>query len=123
MTLILASASPRRRELLAGLGLRFDSGLLGHGDGNDLPFAFGVPAKVDMAVDGSSRLYVASWAGGQFRYAGDNVGYIARLVHEKATPAVVGDLERATDIARPSYPSVTALSSGRHGGGPTSDAG
>ena len=39
-----------------------------------------------MAIDGSSRLYVASWAGGQFRYAGENVGYVARLTHENATP-------------------------------------
>lgn len=56
-----------------------------------------VPRPNDMAVDGSSRLYVASWAGGQFRYAGDNVGYIARLVHERAAPVSAGDLEGATD--------------------------
>jgi putative heme-binding domain-containing protein len=52
----------------------------------------------DMAVDGNSHVYVASWAGGQFRYAGENVGYIARLTHERATPAPAGDLERATDV-------------------------
>jgi putative heme-binding domain-containing protein len=56
-----------------------------------------VPRPNDMAVDGSSNLYVASWAGGQFRYAGDNVGYLVRLTHERATPVVAGDLERATD--------------------------
>jgi putative heme-binding domain-containing protein len=56
-----------------------------------------VPRPNDIAVDGSSRLYVASWAGGQFRYAGENVGYIARLTHERATPVTSGDLERATD--------------------------
>ncbi|MCC7042359.1 MAG: c-type cytochrome [Acidobacteria bacterium] len=57
-----------------------------------------VPRPNDMAVDGRSNLYVASWAGGQFRYAGDNVGYIVRLTHERATPAASGDLERATDL-------------------------
>ena len=56
-----------------------------------------VPRPNDMAVDGSSRLYVASWAGGQFRYAGENVGYIARLTHEKATPGAPVDLATATD--------------------------
>jgi putative membrane-bound dehydrogenase-like protein len=56
-----------------------------------------VPRPNDMAIDGSSRLYVASWAGGQFRYAGENVGYVARLTHEKATPMPVTDLATATD--------------------------
>jgi putative heme-binding domain-containing protein len=56
-----------------------------------------VPRPNDMAVDGSSNLYVASWAGGQFRYAGDNVGYLVRLTHARATPVTAGDIERATD--------------------------
>jgi putative heme-binding domain-containing protein len=56
-----------------------------------------VPRPNDMAVDGRSNLYVASWAGGQFRYAGENVGYIVRLTHAGATPVAAGDLERATD--------------------------
>jgi glucose/arabinose dehydrogenase len=30
----------------------------------------------DLAVDGNSRLYAASWAGGQFRYAGESVGFM-----------------------------------------------
>lgn len=51
----------------------------------------------DMTIDGSSHLYVASWAGGQFRYAGENVGYLVRLTHDKATPAPVVDLARASD--------------------------
>lgn len=56
-----------------------------------------VPRPNDMAVDGSSNLYVASWAGGQFRYAGEDVGYLVRLTHERATPVSSGDFERATD--------------------------
>jgi putative membrane-bound dehydrogenase-like protein len=56
-----------------------------------------VPRPNDMTIDGSSRLYVASWAGGQFRYAGENVGYVARLTHETATPLPVVDLATAPD--------------------------
>jgi putative heme-binding domain-containing protein len=56
-----------------------------------------VPRPNDMTIDGSSRLYVASWSGGQFRYAGEQVGYIARLTHDKASPTPVTDLAAATD--------------------------
>ncbi len=56
-----------------------------------------VPRPNDMAIDGHSRLYVASWAGGQFRYAGENVGFIARLTHDKAPRAEPVNLTTATD--------------------------
>jgi putative heme-binding domain-containing protein len=56
-----------------------------------------VPRPNDMAIDASSRLYVASWSGGQYRYAGENIGYLVRLTHDKATPAPVPDLGSATD--------------------------
>jgi putative membrane-bound dehydrogenase-like protein len=56
-----------------------------------------VPRPTDMAVDGSSHLYLASWEGGQFRYAGENVGYVARLTHQNAKPPVPVDLATATD--------------------------
>jgi putative membrane-bound dehydrogenase-like protein len=56
-----------------------------------------VPRPTDLAIDGSSRLYLASWDGGQFRYAGENVGYIARLTHDGAKPAPPVDLSAATD--------------------------
>lgn len=51
----------------------------------------------DMAVDGRSHLYVASWAGGQFRYAGVNVGYLVRLTPEGVTPLPAIDLLAASD--------------------------
>lgn len=53
----------------------------------------------DLAIDGSSRLYLASWTGGQFRYAGENVGFVARLTHERAKPAPPVNLASATDAA------------------------
>jgi putative membrane-bound dehydrogenase-like protein len=56
-----------------------------------------VPRPNDMTVDGRSRLYVASWAGGQFRYAGENVGYVVRLAHERATAPAIVDLDAAND--------------------------
>ena len=56
-----------------------------------------LPRPTDMAIDGSSQLYLASWDGGQFRYAGENVGYVVRLTHAnvKASPPI--DLAAATD--------------------------
>ncbi|CAN5698684.1 hypothetical protein BH24ACI4_BH24ACI4_22130 [soil metagenome] len=57
-----------------------------------------VPRPTDMTVDGSSHLYIASWAGGQFRYAGENVGYVVRLTHGKAQPVRSEDLSAATDV-------------------------
>ena len=58
-----------------------------------------VPRPTDMAIDGSSHLYVASWDGGQFRYAGENVGYVVRLTHKGAKPAPALDLAAASDAA------------------------
>ena len=56
-----------------------------------------VPRPTDMAIDGSSQLYLASWDGGQFRYAGEKVGYVVRLTHQKAKPSPAVDLAAATD--------------------------
>jgi putative membrane-bound dehydrogenase-like protein len=56
-----------------------------------------VPRPTDMAIDGSSHLYVASWDGGQFRYAGENVGYVARLTHLSVKRQPPVDLASATD--------------------------
>lgn len=56
-----------------------------------------VPRPTDLAIDGSSRLYLASWAGGQYRYAGENVGYLVRLTHDRATAVAPADLRAASD--------------------------
>lgn len=42
----------------------------------------------DMAMDGRSNMYVASLSGGQFKFVGDTVGFIARVSYTGA-PAVV----------------------------------
>ena len=51
----------------------------------------------DMAVDGRSRLYVASWRGGQFRYQGEQIGYLARVSAAGATPPPAPNVTAATD--------------------------
>ena len=56
-----------------------------------------VPRPNDLAIDGSSALYLASWEGGEFRYGGEKVGWVARLTHQQAKPAPPVDLAAATD--------------------------
>ncbi len=57
----------------------------------------GVPRPNDLAIDGSSSMYLASWEGGEFRYRGEKVGWVARLTHQQAKPAPPVDLAAATD--------------------------
>jgi putative heme-binding domain-containing protein len=56
-----------------------------------------LPRPTDMAIDGASRLYIASWKGGQYRYGGEQIGYIARLTFPGATAAQPPDVRAATD--------------------------
>ena len=44
-------------------------------------------AERTSTIDGSSRLYVASWRGGQFRYGGENIGFIAAADTPRASRA------------------------------------
>ena len=44
------------------------------------------PRATDMDVDAQSRLYLSSWRGGQYNYAGPNIGFIARLTVKDFTP-------------------------------------
>ncbi|HEY8483243.1 MAG TPA: PVC-type heme-binding CxxCH protein [Longimicrobiales bacterium] len=38
-----------------------------------------IPRPTDMVMDEASHMYVASWMNGQYRYQGDNVGFIVRV--------------------------------------------
>lgn len=38
-----------------------------------------IPRPTDMDVDANGNIYVASWNNGQFKYAGENIGYIVVL--------------------------------------------
>ena len=40
-----------------------------------------ITRPTDMAMDGSSHMYVSSLSGGQFRYIGDSVGYVVRVTN------------------------------------------
>jgi putative heme-binding domain-containing protein len=56
------------------------------------------PTGIDM--DGSGRLYVASWRGGEAStYVGPNVGFVARVTPRGLKPAPFPDLRRA-DLGR-----------------------
>jgi putative membrane-bound dehydrogenase-like protein len=57
----------------------------------------GLPRPTDIAIDGASRLYAASWKGGQYRYGGEEIGYIARLTYPGATASQIPDMKGASD--------------------------
>ena len=57
----------------------------------------GLPRPTDITIDGASRLYVASWKGGQYRYGGEQIGYIARLTYPGAKPSQIPDIKGASD--------------------------
>lgn len=43
-----------------------------------------VPRPTQINMDGQSRMYIASWKGAVFSYAGPNVGFVARVTHPDA---------------------------------------
>jgi putative heme-binding domain-containing protein len=62
------------------------------------------PTVID--TDGAGRLYVGSWYGGQFNYAGPYIGYVAQMTPKDFKPTPFPDLKKATDAELISY--VTA---------------
>ena len=58
-----------------------------------------VPRATDIDVDGSSRLYLADWRGGQFKFAGKGkpVGLIQQVVAKDGSPAKYEDVTKADD--------------------------
>ena len=77
-----------------------------------------LPRATDLDVDAQSRLYLASWRGGQYGYAGPNIGFIARLTVKDHTPAPLPDFARASGsdlVALFNSPSYrTRLAAQRH---------
>jgi len=53
----------------------------------------------DLTLDGSSNLYVASLAGGQFTYNSDTVGYVVQVRAPTTTPSHEASVFKATDAA------------------------
>ncbi len=56
-----------------------------------------ITRPTDLDVDGLGRLYVASWRGASFTYAGENVGYIARVTHPGTKVSPLPDLAKLSD--------------------------
>ncbi len=56
-----------------------------------------LPRPTDIEVDGLGRIYVASWKGATFTYAGPNVGYVIRVTAPGSTESPIPDLKKATD--------------------------
>ncbi len=55
-----------------------------------------MPRATGMDIDGSGRLYVASWRGGEAAvYLGPNVGFVARVTPKDYKPAPFPDLQKA----------------------------
>lgn len=51
----------------------------------------------DLDVDAMSRIYVASWKGATFTYAGEDVGYIVRVTPKGYTPEPLPDFPSLND--------------------------
>ncbi|HYE18793.1 MAG TPA: HEAT repeat domain-containing protein [Tepidisphaeraceae bacterium] len=57
----------------------------------------GVPRATDLDADAAGRIYVTSWANGQFAYSGDNVGYLLRVTPKNFKPAAVPKFAEASN--------------------------
>lgn len=57
----------------------------------------GVTRPTDLDVDASSRIYVASWRGATFKWAGNDVGYLVRLTPKGYQAPVLPNFAKASD--------------------------
>ncbi len=58
-----------------------------------------IPRPTDMDLDAHGRIYLASWHGGSFTYAGPNIGYVVRLTYPAIAPPPFPDVKAASDAA------------------------
>ncbi|MBT4693714.1 MAG: c-type cytochrome, partial [Planctomycetaceae bacterium] len=56
-----------------------------------------IPRPTDMDVDGSGRMYVASWKNGKFAYEGPDVGFVAQVVPAGFVPKPFPFMTSETD--------------------------
>ena len=68
----------------------------------------GLPRVTDLDVDAQGQIFAASWKGATFRYEGDEVGYVVRVV-----PRDRGPVEPLPDFARASDTELVALHASR----------
>ncbi|HWL11298.1 MAG TPA: discoidin domain-containing protein, partial [Planctomicrobium sp.] len=55
-----------------------------------------IPRPTDVDVDGSGRMYISSWKGGQFKYDGPDIGFVAQLVPKDFEPKPFPNLRELT---------------------------
>ncbi|MCA9183995.1 MAG: hypothetical protein KDA99_00200 [Planctomycetales bacterium] len=53
-----------------------------------------VPRVTDLDVDGNGRIYVSSWKGATFTYAGEEVGYVLQLTPKSTASRTIIDWSR-----------------------------
>lgn len=57
----------------------------------------GATRTTDLDVDASTRIYVASWKGATFNYAGEDVGYIVQVTPKGYKAELLPDFAKASD--------------------------
>ena len=62
-----------------------------------------LPRPTDIDVDGRSQIFISSWRGAAFTYAGPNVGYVIRVTHPARQPPAFPDLKAADDARLVEY--------------------
>lgn len=55
-----------------------------------------IPRPTEMEIDGQGRMYITSWRGGSFSFAGPNIGFVARVTAGENRPPV-RDAAKSTD--------------------------
>ena len=60
------------------------------------PFVM-LPRPTDIDIDGRSRIFISSWRGATFTYAGPNVGYVIRVTGPGEASPPCPDQQAATD--------------------------
>ena len=59
----------------------------------------GMTRVTDLDVDASSRIYLASWKGASFTWAGNDVGYLVQARPRGFTPVQLPDFAKSSDAA------------------------
>jgi len=54
-----------------------------------------IPRPTDVDVDGSGRMYLASWKNGMFNYDGPNIGFVAQITPKDLKPVPFPNLAEA----------------------------
>jgi putative heme-binding domain-containing protein len=66
------------------------------------PFVM-LPRPTDIDVDGQSRIFISSWRGATFTYAGPNAGYVIRVTDPSASRPAFPKLKAASDAQLVGY--------------------